>query len=800
MKVHIDTIPYTTKPKDSISIIKPRLQSNSTIKDVTLQELINLIKSGYSISPAIMSGGAKAENWTEQHLFMVDIDNDKATAPQLAPSEALAICKANNLQPSFYYYSFSHSEDKPKYRLCFVMDEVITDATTRVVIIEPLISLFPQSDTSCKNADRIFYGTNKDVVVCDLNACISLESVFNTYIPQKPQQRHTTDNKDDIELDRLKNEFDFFSYLTQRNGETLFNNSKCAMFKWCELCGHSKDLVFYHNTNTFNCFGAGCNRGGSIIDYLMLVNNFTVNEAINHLKYELLKLPKVEYSKEQKRDYAIKIQTPINNSLVEHLQELQPHKNYTLNDKGFGELFADIYKDYARYNVTAKEWYIYNGKVWIEDTGAMQISQKAKELADGLLIYATTIADEQQKQIFLNYVCKLGQFRYRETMIKDSRDKYFISQSDFDKELDLFNCENGTLNLKTFEFTTHNPNNLLSKISNVFYNPKATAPLFEKFIDDVMQGDKEKKEYLQKILGYALTADTSLETCFILYGATTRNGKSTLVETFSYMLGHTTGYALNMQPQTLAQKQNKDSRQASGDIARLNGCRFLNASEPPKRMIFDVALLKTLLGRDSITARHLHEREFEFKPYFKLFINTNFLPLITDDTLFSSGRLNVITFDRHFEPQEQDKTLKDRLRQKENISGVFNWCIDGLKMFYENGAEPPQIVTNSTNEYRSNSDKLGNFINECLEQTGNNSKALDVYITYKKWCELNGFGVENKGNFFDELRGKNLLSKTGTVNGQTIKNIMLGYEIIEDEQCLPEPPPYYTNKKPHNYY
>lgn len=62
----------------------------------------------------------------------------------------------------------------------------------------------------------------------------------------------------------------------------------------------------------------------------------------------------------------------------------------------------------------------------------------------------------------------------------------------------------------------------------------------------------------------------------------------------------------------------------------------MNASEPPKRMLFDTALLKSLLGleRDSITARHLHQREFEFIPKFKLVINTNYLPTITDDTVF----------------------------------------------------------------------------------------------------------------------------------------------------------------------
>ena len=86
-----------------------------------------------------------------------------------------------------------------------------------------------------------------------------------------------------------------------------------------------------------------------------------------------------------------------------------------------------------------------------------------------LLIYATTIEDEQQKKNYIDYVSKLGQLRFRETMVKDSRDIYFVTKSDFDKNLDLFNCQNGTLNLKTFDFMPHNSDDLLSKISNVVY-------------------------------------------------------------------------------------------------------------------------------------------------------------------------------------------------------------------------------------------------------------------------------------------------------------------------------------------
>ena len=135
----------------------------------------------------------------------------------------------------------------------------------------------------------------------------------------------------------------------------------------------------------------------------------------------------------------------------------------------------------------------------------MRTLNKAKELADGLLIYATTIEDEKQKQNYIDYVSKLGQLRFRETMVKDSRDIHFVTQSDFDKNLDLFNCQNGTLNLKTFDFTPHNADDLLSKISNVIYEPFAKSEEWEKFINEVMQGDTDKTEYLQKILGYLTT-------------------------------------------------------------------------------------------------------------------------------------------------------------------------------------------------------------------------------------------------------------------------------------------------------
>ena len=462
--------------------------------------------------------------------------------------------------------------------------------------------------------------------------------------------------------------------------------------------------------------------------------------------------------------------TATDKSLIEILTELNAIQNYETNDKGFGSLFAEVFKYKHRYNPSIKDFMLYDGKKWVEDTEGLSARTDAKLLSDALLQYGSSLGDTD----YLKAVTALCNIRNRNNMLQDSKDVYYFSNEELDTNDHFLNLQNGTLDLSENEpkFTQHNPDMLLSKICNVEYNPKANCKVWEKFLLEIMQGDTDKIKYLQKIAGLSLTGITQEETCFILYGSTTRNGKSTFCETLIHLLGD---YALTMKPESLAVKQNLDSRTASGDIARLAGCRFVNASEPPKRMLFDTALLKSLLGRDSITARHLHQREFSFIPKFKLVMNTNYLPTIADDTVFSSGRINVISFDRHFEPQEQDKHLKDKLRDKDELSGILNWCIKGLQLYRKEGLLPPKAVQNATEAYRSDSDKIGNFINECLTKSDANSKAKDIYEVYVKWCDDNGYGCENKGNFFAELKSKGIFATSGTVEGKTVKNIVKGY-------------------------
>lgn len=281
VKVHVDNVCYKEKPKN-FSVIKPRLQTNDTICEIDLLSLIHMIEKGYSISPGILKNGMTAKHWVEQTLFMIDIDNTDENVPLLSSMNALKLCEDNGILPILLYYTFNNTTDKPKFRLVFMMDEPIIDNKIREQVISTLIDLFPQSDKACKNADRIFLGTNQSVLVYDLDARINIDKVLSLSKIEIIDNR----NLNDTELNTLKSNFDLLSYMSKEN-EVSRSTDDIVYFKTCSICGHQDCLRYYKKSNSFYCFGINGCVGGSIIDYLMITERLSLDEAIDKFKYQL---------------------------------------------------------------------------------------------------------------------------------------------------------------------------------------------------------------------------------------------------------------------------------------------------------------------------------------------------------------------------------------------------------------------------------------------------------------------------------------------------------------------------------
>lgn len=487
--------------------------------------------------------------------------------------------------------------------------------------------------------------------------------------------------------------------------------------------------------------------------------------------------------------------------IVKCTQHFGTHPRYPLDDIGMGNLFANAFKNKLRYVPERKQWYQYaEGKWGPGDEEAMEcckaLTHELKQYASNDELYSKTDVGKRINTLANKWMTRRG----RETILKDAASIYPISLTEFDTQAHLFNCLNGTLDLDTGEFREHRAEDLLSKMAEVEYDADAKCPLWEQHIDEVMLHDKEMVTYLQQALGYALTGYTNYECFFILYGATSRNGKGVTMETFKKLVGD---YGRSASPDTITQKKAANGGAPSEDIARLAGARFVNISEPDENMTLSSALVKTLTGNDTVVARYLHQNSFEYKPTYKIFINTNYLPTVTDPTVFLSGRVKIIPFRRHFEPHEQKKELKRELAEAESLSGILNWCLAGwnllknktefdepaavkatIKEYEQASSTVAQYQENAKTVFYQEKTKVPRFIDEVLEKSpGDEVFTKDVHEEYCRWCKANGLETDSLKAFNKEMAAYASIKKKRPADksSPSSRSMILGYKFKNKE-------------------
>lgn len=470
---------------------------------------------------------------------------------------------------------------------------------------------------------------------------------------------------------------------------------------------------------------------------------------------------------------------------VDRLKELDPtnQSKYPWNDIGAGHIFADFYQDRLRYVPERKMWFYYEAGIWNKDTGNLRAMKYCMELANLMYSFALEIRDEDKRKSYMKYAAKWQNHSNRVNILKDAQVHHPIHYGDFDADIYAFNCKNGTLHIDTGKFTEHRSTDLLTKISHVMYDPTAHSERFCTYIDEIMSGDTERARFLQKILGYGLTGDTRYECMTILYGATTRNGKGTLCESVLKVLGE---YGCTSRAETIAMKNYTNGSQPSEDVARLAGVRFVNISEPTKGMVLDASKIKAMTGNDTLNARYLHENSFDFQPQFKIYVNTNYLPVINDMTLFTSDRIIIIPFDRHFDEQTRDTSLKQKFAEVEVQSAILNWLLEGYRLLRKEGLRLPKSVKAATERYQHDSDKMVLFFEDNLVADDTAEELTStVYARYKGWCKDNGCYAEGMKNFKQGLEAFAPVVRKRPKRGGEKTTLLIGYRLVSEFDTPP---------------
>ncbi len=391
--------------------------------------------------------------------------------------------------------------------------------------------------------------------------------------------------------------------------------------------------------------------------------------------------------------------------------------------------FARLYGDQVRYCAKAGGWLVWDGRRWkLDDDGS--ICRLAGQCTDRIADSANGIDDLDERKKLLSFAIALRKRRGIENVVALAASLEGIAIGNperFDADQWLLNVENGTIDLRTGELRTHDRNDLITKLVDIRYDPKAQCARWEQFLDEIFAGDADTIDFVQRATGYSLTGCTREHAFLVLYGSGA-NGKSSLLGTIGQVLGD---YGLSAAPETFVDRQ---AGSATNDLARLRGMRFVSAIETSEGRALAESFVKAVTGGDRISARFLYTEFFDFEPAFKLWLGTNHKPVIKGGDEGIWRRVRLVPFEQRFEGEHCDPDLRVKLDAE--LPGILAWAVRGCLEWQQRGLKPPASVTDATAAYRSEMDSFAGFLDErCGIEADAHVSAGELYSAYRSWAE-----------------------------------------------------------------
>ncbi|MDR0678043.1 MAG: DUF5906 domain-containing protein, partial [Holosporaceae bacterium] len=218
------------------------------------------------------------------------------------------------------------------------------------------------------------------------------------------------------------------------------------------------------------------------------------------------------------------------------------------------------------------------------------------------------------------------------------------------------NCKNGLLNLETLSLEPHNSEVFSVTQLPIEYNPKAKAPRFKKFLDEIFENDQQIINLIQEIMGDALTTDTKAEQVIFFYGSNGKNGKSTLLSLIRALLGE-------KNVSSIALEDFNDKFKLSEIVDKLANI----ADESNHNIKIETSILKRISSGNIIQIDKKYQQIYSSRPYATLFFSFNTLPKTDDTDVAWKRRMTIIPFNH--EPKIKNTSLFDELY--EELDGIL---------------------------------------------------------------------------------------------------------------------------------
>lgn len=421
--------------------------------------------------------------------------------------------------------------------------------------------------------------------------------------------------------------------------------------------------------------------------------------------------------------------------------------------------------------VMAGQWYAWTGTRWEKDEGevyriACSLSSMVHDEAKEWRAKPSANSDEAEKNqaiadALVKWAAKSEMKATIEAAVGLAKKLLAVDQGQLDRDPWLLNCINGTVDLRTGDIKRHDPADYITKLCPVAYVPDAGREVWEATIAKVTlesgMRTRPLARFLQRWFGYCATGSTR-EQAFVVHYGNGSNGKSTILDTVAEVLGD---YAATAAPGLLV-GSNKDRHPT--ELADLLGRRMVTAHESNEGGLLKEGLVKQLTGGDKIKGRFMRADFIEFEPIHKLQLLTNHKPVIVGQDNGIWRRVVLMPYLARFGTSEEhaagaahyvkDTRVAERL--KAELEGVLAWVVEGARMWFTEGLQPPDVVLAASRDYQNEQDRIGQFFGDCCEVSPGERTALvggmgGLYDAYRAWCGEAGTHPMSKLRFADEF-------------------------------------------------
>lgn len=293
-----------------------------------------------------------------------------------------------------------------------------------------------------------------------------------------------------------------------------------------------------------------------------------------------------------------------------------------------------------------------------------------------MYLYSEGIWQESEQEVIEDY---LYQVLYHSPTVSQLNEimrqlkaRTYINPDQLNAKIHLIPLKNCCYDLKNFEELPHSKEHYFTFKNTYDFNSEAKEPeLFLKLINDYSVGDKDWILAIQEIMGYCMTGENLTQQMFWWHGEKGGNGKSTILTLLDKLVGEELTF-----PELAANKLD-DKFILQG----LQGKRLAYDGDS-KAYLDNGTIIKKLTGGDKIRSDVKYGDSVSFENKAKIIYNMNTPPTLPHNESIEPylRRIHYLSWD--YRITKADFTIQDRLQ--EELSGIFNWAVEGLKRLKAN--------------------------------------------------------------------------------------------------------------------